>query len=847
MNTKAETEDPFGLNINLNGFNLNDLIKQYLRKGDIITSLQLYRDMKKLKIEVDKSTNVNFLETLLKNKNIDQAKQFFNEINKIPEIQYYNSMILGLITANNNIEEGIHYFNEMKSNHLIPDITIYTTLISEYIKRNKTTEANKIYLELKELNTAGKLNYEEQKKHENSNISIENDDNIEMIERKIKNQEQKQDLVSYNVRIEEYFRNNKINSAINTFNEMKTNKIQPNLTTYSIMINELIKKGKPYEGIKYFNEMKSNNIQGENYIYSIIMKAYFKIKDIEGVKKLYLEIQELNIVPDLFTYAIFINGFAKNGYINFSIKIFNEIKNKQNIFPLNIVILNTMIRGYFENNKYNEAIDLFKDMKSEYQIDPDKSTYEEILQVLVHQNKFDELNDLLIEMKDNEIDIDVVTFTKIISQFIQLNKLKKAKLYFEKMMNEYHIKPDKMIYSKLLQVCKENKSDHEYYKNLMEKQNITLDEDLYQIIINLINKNKLTNLHDILNEIKLQNIPLDIILLNKAIYEFLKSKKFNQAIEIYDHMKNNQLISNHNNQIISPNLFTYNFLIIHLIMNKNFDLAKKYFHDMIDIYHIKGNLNIYTSLIINFIKINKINDSLFFFNEMKNQDIRPDIFIYNSLISSLSKLGQFDDAKKLFYEMKNQNIQPDIFIYNSLISCFFKNREIDSVKLLIFEMRSNNLKPDKITFNILIDGFLKNNQLAGAEKIFYDMKNENVKPDIPICNSLLNAFLKNNQFEKANLFFNDLKLKNTVTFNTMMNGLFRAGKVNDALAIYEDMKVNQKSFISILTLNDVIAGLIKNNNFKLASQYYDEIGKLGLKPDDHTQRLNRQLKNNKRN
>eukprot|EP00613_Pedinella_sp_CCMP2098_P061942 CAMPEP_0171991528 /NCGR_PEP_ID=MMETSP0993-20121228/277467_1 /TAXON_ID=483369 /ORGANISM="non described non described, Strain CCMP2098" /LENGTH=1586 /DNA_ID=CAMNT_0012644555 /DNA_START=311 /DNA_END=5071 /DNA_ORIENTATION=+ len=126
---------------------------------------------------------------------------------------------------------------------------------------------------------------------------------------------------------------------------------------------------------------------------------------------------------------------------------------------------------------------------------------------------------------------------------------------------------------------------------------------------------------------------------------------------------------------------------------------------------------------------------------------------------------------------------------------------LDSAVLVCRLMaQETNLAPDVVTFGSLVSRAGSAGRLTLAKRLWHDMKQAGVAPDVPATNSLLNAYAKasrggdesaSNSAVKAASILAAMPLSglhpNSISYNTVMDAFVRAGNLNAAAGVLQDM------------------------------------------------------------
>ncbi|KAI9667942.1 MAG: hypothetical protein M1821_000762 [Bathelium mastoideum] len=152
---------------------------------------------------------------------------------------------------------------------------------------------------------------------------------------------------------------------------------------------------------------------------------------------------------------------------------------------------------------------------------------------------------------------------------------------------------------------------------------------------------------------------------------------------------------------------------------------------------------LYNALIGKLGKARRIDDCLFFFNEMRNLQIRPTSVTYGTIVNALCRVSDEKFAEDLFEEMESMpNYKPRPAPYHSLMQ-FFLGTKRDRTKVLAYydRMRSKGIQPTNHTYKLLIDTYatLEPVNMSEAERVLDKMRSTGTMPDAVHYSALVHA------------------------------------------------------------------------------------------------------------
>ncbi|XP_071723591.1 pentatricopeptide repeat-containing protein At2g22070-like [Rutidosis leptorrhynchoides] len=290
-------------------------------------------------------------------------------------------------------------------------------------------------------------------------------------------------VVSWNLMISGYMKNQLPEECLELFREMKLLGLDPDMVTVSNVLGALIQMGRIDEAHKLFADIKEKDV----IFWTTMIVGYVQNGREEDALLLFSEMLMDNVRPDKYTisnvvsscarlaslfYGQAIHGisvqmgvdndtrvasalvdmYSKCGEPNIARKIFNTIQVKT------IVSWNTMISGYAQNGKDLEALGLFEKLLNENVIKPDSITFVGVLSACTHEGLI-EKGEQYFHFMTQEYGIvpTLDHYACMINLLGRSGCIKKA----VELIKFMPLKPTSLIWSTLLSVCKlHNEIEH---------------------------------------------------------------------------------------------------------------------------------------------------------------------------------------------------------------------------------------------------------------------------------------------------------------------------------------------------------------------------------------------------
>ena len=362
------------MNIKPSSVTCGIIIKAYGMKGDLNSALQVYYQMKKDNIPISNVTYGCLINVCIKNNNINKVFELYESLSK-EGIEMNTILYTTLIKAYSkikNLPKILEIFEKMKnSQNYKPNIITYNTIIDCCIKCHNFQLAYNYYDDL------------------------------------LKNL--KPDIVTFSTLIKGEIQTNKNfpNARKLLDNMLKFDYIKLDCILLNTLLDGCEKCGYYNEAKELFNLFKSKNVEMNMMTYSILMKIYGLLNDYDGSVKLLQEINSnKNIKMNLIIITCFIKTCFSTNHIKEAIELFVNLGKDYNIKGDNI-LYSTVLNGIMSTKIYDivydkEIINIVKKSVDEGIILQNKN-YNKVIYYLRGAKKFDETNELIEYLKENQI------------------------------------------------------------------------------------------------------------------------------------------------------------------------------------------------------------------------------------------------------------------------------------------------------------------------------------------------------------------------------------------------------------------------------------------------------------
>nr|AKH05195.1 chlororespiratory reduction 4 [Pelargonium myrrhifolium] len=247
--------------------------------------------------------------------------------------------------------------------------------------------------------------------------------------------------------------------------------------------------------------------------------------------------------------------------------------------------------------------------------------------------------------------------------------------------------------------------------------------------------------------------------------------------------------------------------------------------------------------------------ALTLFSDMLQNGVPVARFSISLVLKACSRLGLLKEGMQIHGFLEKLHIGSDLYLQNCLISCYLKCGCLELAHRVFSRME----KLDSVSYNSMIDGYVKCGMIGSARLLFdripLDDKNLNS------WNSMICGYAQSEDGLKvAWELFDNMPVRDLVSWNSMIDGCIKCGKMEDARHLFDRMpKRDVVSWASIdgyaklgsveiaaamfkqmpnrdvIACNAMMAGYLQNGFFVEALDVYDYMrGECNLKPDATT-------------
>ncbi|GLT31761.1 hypothetical protein SLA2020_064720 [Shorea laevis] len=576
---------------------------------------------------------------------------------------------------------------------------------------------------------------------------------------------------------------------------------QKSTIAWNAILRGFLDAGQFSKAIEFYKLMLNQGGVPDNYTYPLVLKACAGLGDVEEGKRIrdsiLLNECRQDLKHNVYVECAMIDMFAKCGCLSEARKVFEEIPKKD------LACWSAMISGGVQGGEWSEALTLFRRMKFE-ELRPDAVIVAVVLPACARleakqigmalhgcsvRSGFERdlyvsnaLMDMYCKCSDTHSaycifrrmeNKDVVSWNTLIAGYSQNCQYHESVQLYHSMISA-DVRPDATVAASVLtglaklRMLKQGKEMHNYILKQGFESDIVLGSALIDMYASCGSVREAEHIFGIM-------LYMDIMIWNSMIVGFSLNNEVDSAFWIF------QKIWDFN---LTPNSIT--LLSILPICTRNGTLRHgKEIHGFTIRSSLGMAVSIGNSLIDMYCKCGCLELGINVFNQMTEKNI----VTYNTIISAHGIYGLGECVFSFFEQMKEERIRPNKVTFIALLTACSHAGLVDRGWSLYNSMIYDyHIQPDMEHYSCIVDLLGRAGQVDDAYDIVRRMP---LEPDINVWGSLLAACRVHNKVELAELVEKQIlkqNQKDTGHYVLLSNVYASTGRWSDALKIRKMIK-----------------------------------------------------------
>lgn len=196
------------------------------------------------------------------------------------------------------------------------------------------------------------------------------------------------------------------------------------------------------------------------------------------------------------------------------------------------------------------------------------------------------------------------------------------------------------------------------------------------------------------------------------------------------------------------------------------------------------------------------------FDDLLKYGLQKNTESMNLLLDTLCKENKVEQARKIFLELKS-SILPSAHTFNIFIHGWCKVNWVDEALWTIQEMKGYGCKPCVITYSTIIESYCRHSNFSKIYEILDAMEAHGCPANVVTFTTIMSYLTKNKEYDEALQIRERMKLvgckPDTLFYNALIHTLARAGRVQEAIDVFEFEMSSVGVLPSTSTYNSMVA------------------------------------------
>ncbi|KAI6677587.1 hypothetical protein NL676_038383 [Syzygium grande] len=262
----------------------------------------------------------------------------------------------------------------------------------------------------------------------------------------------------------------------------------------------------------------------------------------------------------------------------------------------------------------------------------------------------------------------------------------------------------------------------------------------------------------------------DVVSWNTMVMGYVRCGCCDEAVRLYRELRRSG---------IECSEFSFAGILTVCVKLKDLCLSKQ-IHGQVLVYGYSSNAVIVSTVVDAYAKCGEMSDARRAFDGMRVKDV----LAWTTLVSGYAKWGDMEAAMGIFDQMPEKNAVS----WTALIAGYARNGLGDIALKSFSEMIKLHLKPDQFTFSSSLCACASMASLKQGKQIHGFLIRTCFKPNTIVVCSLIDMYSKCGLLSSARLVFDLVGDKNNVVlWNTMISALAQHGQGKGAIEMFDDM------------------------------------------------------------
>ncbi|PHT91926.1 Pentatricopeptide repeat-containing protein [Capsicum annuum] len=265
-----------------------------------------------------------------------------------------------------------------------------------------------------------------------------------------KNLREQIDIVVYNTMISIFAKENNWDQAQKIWKILQDNGQVGTTVTYRLLICTFVRCGQNELAIDAYNEMIRNGLNPESDMMHAIIGAYSREGKCDSALNILQCMLESELKPNARACNAVMNSLGKAGKVKLAFEIYDLMKSLGH--APDAYTWNSLLNALNRANRYSDAIQLFERIRNHQSVSLNVHIYDTVLTSCHRLGLWDKAIQILWQMETSEIPVSTASYNQVIGACEVARRPKVALQVYYRMVRQKH-SPDIFTLLSLMRVC----------------------------------------------------------------------------------------------------------------------------------------------------------------------------------------------------------------------------------------------------------------------------------------------------------------------------------------------------------------------------------------------------------
>eukprot|EP01018_Ginkgo_biloba_P004847 Gb_17065 [translate_table: standard] len=577
-----------------------------------------------------------------------------------------------------------------------------------------------------------------------------------------------------------------------------------NLVSWNSMIAGYVQHGDGEEAVQLFCQIQVEGLKKmDQFTFASVFRACASLAAIEQGKQVHAGVIKIGFETDVFVGSALVDFYAKCMSIEDAHKGFSAIPKRD------VVVWNTMIGGYAQNDHAEEAVKIFNQMKwAGFQ--PNQFSLSSILRACTSVEAVGVGKQVHVHIIKTRFECDAFVGSALVDMYAKCGNIKDAREVFNKMPTGDIFSWNALSAGYVLQG--HTKEAFQLFEQ-MQQAGTKANQYIFTSVLSACASNAaLEQGQQVHAQIIKTGFEEDVSSGTALVSMYAKCRFIEDASTIFDNQPKQDIV-------------LWNAMIAGYAQNECGKEALKLFDQM---QHKSIEMNQIT--FVSVLNACFIPEDLQQGNQIHACIIKAgfelNVFLGSALVDMYAKCGNLENARKVFDSMLVQ----DVVSWTGMIAGYAQNGNAEEALKLFSQLQWADTELDQIIF---VSVLIACSNLAiieqGKQVHAHTIKSE-MNSSVAVGSALVDMYAKCGNIENACKIFNKMPERNTVSWNVMIARYAQYGLGGEALKLFSYM---QRACIELdqFAITGVLRACASALNLRQGKQVHTHIIRTGFESD----------------